>query len=98
MCVCTSCNTVYMVCVYIYRNIYCVTEYSHTITYAMMTRCSRLRRNVSHPTHLAAEYVETSHTLHTLQHLAQLDYLLPDQYTVTLRACLDDAPQSTYAV
>jgi predicted unusual protein kinase regulating ubiquinone biosynthesis (AarF/ABC1/UbiB family) len=30
------------------------------------------------------------------QHMAQLDYLLPDAYTRTLRACFDDAPQSCY--
>jgi aarF domain-containing kinase len=30
------------------------------------------------------------------QHLAQLDYLLPDEYTTTLRACLRDAPTSSY--
>jgi len=31
------------------------------------------------------------------QHLSQLDYLLPDAYTSTLRACLDDAPRSSWA-
>eukprot|EP00802_Teleaulax_amphioxeia_P009485 Tamp_09502.p1 GENE.Tamp_09502~~Tamp_09502.p1 ORF type:complete len:492 (-),score=58.02 Tamp_09502:375-1850(-) len=31
------------------------------------------------------------------QHLAQLDYLLPDEYTTTLRACLNDAPTSSYS-
>jgi aarF domain-containing kinase len=31
------------------------------------------------------------------QHLSQLDYLLPDEYTDTLRVCLDDAPQSSLA-
>ena len=30
------------------------------------------------------------------QHLAQLDYLLPDEYTRTLRGCFDDAPRSSY--
>jgi aarF domain-containing kinase len=30
------------------------------------------------------------------QHLAQLDYLVPDEYTRTLRVCLDNAPQSSY--
>eukprot|EP00960_Hanusia_phi_P044065 756449-Hanusia_phi.AAC.1 len=27
------------------------------------------------------------------QHLSQMDYLLPEEYTTTLRACLDDAPR-----
>ncbi|EKX30871.1 hypothetical protein GUITHDRAFT_122922 [Guillardia theta CCMP2712] len=30
------------------------------------------------------------------QHLSQMDYLLPDEYTTTLRACLDDAPRSSF--
>lgn len=30
------------------------------------------------------------------QHLSQMDYLLPDEYTHTLRSCLDDAPRSSW--